>query len=76
MVDLTASSTFTHENGITFKKNQQLAWLKAYPILIAQRLTGHEISSFIRIYDLRQVDCQILSTKSDNLVWSVTQQEI
>jgi hypothetical protein len=52
MVDLNDSLTFTHENGITFKKNQQLAWLKTYPVLIAQRLAGHEISSFIRIYDL------------------------
>jgi hypothetical protein len=52
MVDFTDSSTFTHENWITFKKNQQLAWLKTYPILIAQRLAGHEISLFIRLYDL------------------------
>jgi hypothetical protein len=52
MVILTDSFIFTHENGITFKKNQQLAWLKTYPILVAQRLAGHEISSFIRIYDL------------------------
>jgi hypothetical protein len=52
MVDLTDSLILTHENGITFTENQQLSWLKTYPILIAQRLAGHEISSFIRIYDL------------------------
>jgi hypothetical protein len=52
MADLSDSSTFTHENWITFKKNQQLALLKTYPILITQRLAGHEISSFIRLYDL------------------------
>jgi len=48
----TNSSTFTHENGTAFKKDQQLARFKTYPVLIAQRLAGHESFSFIRIYDL------------------------
>ena len=65
--------TITHQNGIAFRKNQQLAWLNPVPVLIAQRLAGHDVSSFLRIYDLCQIDGQILATKSDNFVWSLTQ---
>ena len=62
-------STTARENGIAFGKNQQLAWLNPVPILIAQRLAGHDVSPFIWIYDLCQIDRQVLATKSDNFVW-------
>jgi hypothetical protein len=57
-------------------KNQQLAWLNPVPVLIAQRLAGHDVSPFIRIYDLCQIDCQVLAAKFDNFVWRLTQQEM
>jgi hypothetical protein len=54
-------------------KNQQLARLNPVPILIAQGLAGHDVSSFLRIYDVCQIDRQVLAAKSDNRVWRLTQ---
>ena len=62
------------ENGIAFGKYQQLAWFSPLPVLIAQRLGGHDVSSFIWIYYLCQIDRQVLATKFDNFVWRLTQQ--
>jgi hypothetical protein len=70
---LSYSFTSACENGIALRKNQQLAGLNPVPILVTQRLAGHDVSSFLWIYDLCQIDRQVLAAKFDNFVWRLTQ---